>query len=297
MSEQTRFTTALATFDSAVRALPGDRLGAATPCAGWDVRALLNHVVGEDRWAVELLAGRSIADVGGSLDGDLLGEDPFAAWAAASAAAAAAVEAAGPDAVVGLSAGPTPVAEYLRQLAADHLVHAWDLATAVGVNLRLDAGLVAAVAEWFAPVEETYRSYGMVAPRPPLARDAEPQARLLAMFGRSEALATVERFQAAFDDKDVDAVMACMTGDCVFESTAPPDGERHAGAGAVRAAWEKFFAGTTEEHRIVAEERFDAGDRVAVRWRYDWPDGHVRGVDLFVVRGGLVAEKLAYVKG
>jgi hypothetical protein len=34
-----------------------------------------------------------------------------------------------------------------------------------------------------------------------------------------------------------------------------------------------------------------------VRWRYAWGDGHVRGVDVFRVRGGLVAEKLSYVKG
>ena len=38
-------------------------------------------------------------------------------------------------------------------------------------------------------------------------------------------------------------------------------------------------------------------DRVVQTWRYDWGDGHVRGVDLFVVRDGLVAEKRSYVKG
>jgi hypothetical protein len=36
---------------------------------------------------------------------------------------------------------------------------------------------------------------------------------------------------------------------------------------------------------------------VVARWRYEWGDGHVRGVDVFRVRDGLVAEKLAYVKG
>jgi hypothetical protein len=33
------------------------------------------------------------------------------------------------------------------------------------------------------------------------------------------------------------------------------------------------------------------------RWRYDWGDGHVRGVDVIRVRDGQIAESLAYVKG
>jgi hypothetical protein len=42
---------------------------------------------------------------------------------------------------------------------------------------------------------------------------------------------------------------------------------------------------------------FVTGDRVLTRWRYDWGDGHVRGVDVIRVRDGKVAEKLSYVKG
>jgi hypothetical protein len=64
----------------------------------------------------------------------------------------------------------------------------------------------------------------------------------------------------------------------------------------VRAAWETLFA-TTPQGAFSSEEIFAAGDRVVVRWRYSWGDGHVRGIDVFTVRDGLVAEKLAYVKG
>ncbi|SNT25815.1 TIGR03086 family protein [Asanoa hainanensis] len=290
------YTRAVSVFDGVLRAVPADRQAAPTPCAGWDVRALVNHVVGEDLWAAELLAGRTIAGVGTAFDGDLLGDAPLETWSVAAEAAGKALADVADDAVVALSAGPTPVDEYLRQLAADHLVHAWDLATAAGTNLRLDSDLVAAVSRWFAPVEDAYRVHGMIGPRPLVPADAEPQELLLAMFGRSEALAAAERFGAAFDTRDVNAVMAAMTGDCVFESTAPPGGERHSGADAVRAAWQRFFA-EAGEHRFTTEETIVAGDRVVVRWRYDWPAGHVRGVDLLRVRGGLVAEKLAYVKG
>jgi ketosteroid isomerase-like protein len=252
--------------------------------------------VGEDRWAAERLAGRTIADVGDRLDGDLLGGDPAAAWDAASAAAQGAAGAAKDDDTVALSAGPTALDEYLRQLAADHIVHAWDLATATGTNLRIEEDLLDAVTAWFAPVRRDYRAHGLVGPRPPLTEPAEPQALLLAMFGRSEALAAVERFGDAFDAKDVDAIMANMTVDCVFESTSPPDGDRHRGADAVRAAWHRFFE-SAGDHRFTTESRIAAGDQVIVTWRYDWAGGHVRGVDLFRVRGGLVAEKAAYVKG
>jgi ketosteroid isomerase-like protein len=110
------------------------------------------------------------------------------------------------------------------------------------------------------------------------------------------ATLAVERFQRAFDAQDVDAVMAAMTPDCVFEDTAPPDGTRHVGPAAVRAAWQALFD-ASPEGVFTVEETVAAGDRVIARWRYDWGDGHVRGVDVFRVRDGLVAEKLAYVKG
>lgn len=110
------------------------------------------------------------------------------------------------------------------------------------------------------------------------------------------ALAAVARFNAAFDARDVDAVMAAMTPDCVFEDTSPPDGRRHSGQAAVRAAWEEFFA-ASPDGVFTSEEVIAAGDRVVARWRYDWGAGHVRGVDVFTVRDGRVAEKLAYVKG
>ena len=106
----------------------------------------------------------------------------------------------------------------------------------------------------------------------------------------------VERFAAAFDAKDVDAIMAAMTPDCVFEDTAPPDGTRHVGTEAVRTAWKNLFT-TSPDGVFTTEEVIDAGDRVVTRWRYDFDGGHVRGVDVFRVRDGLVAEKFSYVKG
>src|SRR3954471_23121168 len=108
----------------------------------------------------------------------------------------------------------------------------------------------------------------------------------------SDALAAVERFDKAFCARDVDAVMAAMTPDCVFEDTTPPDGGRHTGADAVRAAWATLFA-ASPHGAFSTEEMIEAGDRVVTRWHYDFGTGHIRGVDVFTVRDGLVAAKFA----
>jgi len=108
---------------------------------------------------------------------------------------------------------------------------------------------------------------------------------------------TVNAFNEAFGRHDVDAVMQLMTDDCIFENTLPPpDGERFVGQTDVRKFWQQFFDGTPHA-RFEAEEMVVAGDRAVVRWRFDWGDGHVRGIDLIKVRDGKVAEKLSYVKG
>ncbi len=171
-------------FVARVRAIGTDQWEQTTPCREWNVRELVNHVVGEDRWTVPLLEGATIADVGDSLDGDLLGADPLAATGAAADAAVAAVRTAVPTAMkVHLSYGDEDVEEYVRQLAADHLIHGWDVAAAVGGERRLDPELVAEVAGWFAERESLYRDAGMIDAVVEGVGD-DPQDRLLAAFGR-----------------------------------------------------------------------------------------------------------------
>jgi uncharacterized protein (TIGR03086 family) len=292
---------ALASFDQRVRAVRPHQWRHPTPCADWSVRELVNHVVNENLWTPPLLAGRTIAEVGDRFDGDLLGDDPATAWAASAAEAGEAAAAPGaPAATAHLSFGDVPGEVYLRQLFADLLIHGWDLARATGGSEALDQELVAECADWFTGEEAAYRGAGLIAPRPALGDDAGPQDRLLAAFGRDPSpdtpLAVLRRFTEAFGARDVDGVMAVMTEDCVFESTAAPDGRRYEGQAAVRGVWEELF-GATPDARFDVEEGVLAGDRGTYRWRYDWGTGHVRGVDIFRVRAGKVAEKLSYVKG
>jgi ketosteroid isomerase-like protein len=92
-----------------------------------------------------------------------------------------------------------------------------------------------------------------------------------------------------------------LTDDTVFEDTSPPpDGRRIEGKAAVLEFWRQWFSHNTEAV-FDAEEVIVSGDRAVVRWVYRKPRNgqpwHLRGVDIFTVRGERVAAKLAYVKG
>lgn len=125
---------------------------------------------------------------------------------------------------------------------------------------------------------------------------------MMADVETAATLDVVRRFDESFGRHDANGVMALMTEDCVFENTCPPpDGERHVGQAAVRRFWERFFR-ETPSAAFETEEVFAAGSRCVARWVYRWRNadgspGHVRGVDVFRVRDGRVAEKLSYVKG
>ncbi|HSN76515.1 MAG TPA: nuclear transport factor 2 family protein [Anaerolineae bacterium] len=116
------------------------------------------------------------------------------------------------------------------------------------------------------------------------------------------AMRVVMEFNDAFNRHDVPAMMALMSEDCVFENTSPvPDGTVYQGKAAVTEFWQGFFRASPQAH-IQIEEIFGLGWRFVMRWRYDWVDatgeqGHVRGVDIFTVKNGLISEKLSYVKG
>lgn len=117
----------------------------------------------------------------------------------------------------------------------------------------------------------------------------------------NDGSAVVREFHDAWNRHDLDGVMALVTDDCVFENThPPPDGARYAGKQEVKAVWQKFFASNPDAF-FETEEIFATGDRCVLRWRYvktkEGKPWHLRGVDIFTVKGGKVAAKLSYVKG
>ncbi len=172
-------------FDKRVHAVTGDQWNSSTPCTEWNVRDLVNHIVNEDRWVAPLMVGKTIADVGDSLDGDLLGDDPKRAWDEARDGALSSVEQ--PDAlgrVVHLSFGDTRADVYLVQLAVDHAIHAWDLARATGGDERIDPDLVEFAYLGLEPQVEEWRKAGIFADEVEVPEGADRLTQLLAIAGR-----------------------------------------------------------------------------------------------------------------
>ena len=90
---------------------------------------------------------------------------------------------------IALSYGTVPAAEYLRQVAADHLVHAWDMAQGIGLARSCRTTSSSEVSRWFAGAEDAYRAAGAIGPRVAVGDDADPQTQLLARFGRQRTTA------------------------------------------------------------------------------------------------------------
>lgn len=172
-------------FDRRMRSLRDVDLGLPTPCSEWDVRALVNHVVYEVKWAPPLLAGEHYSADNDRFAGDVLGSDAPGAWAAALAEDLRAVGAPGAlEGEVTLSYGRTPAAGYVAELSVDLLIHAWDLARAIGADDALDPDLVAHCYEMSKPREQEMKRSGLFGEFVTPPADADPQTRLLAVFGR-----------------------------------------------------------------------------------------------------------------
>jgi uncharacterized protein (TIGR03086 family) len=167
---------------------PAD-LGAATPCASWDVRALVNHFVGTARWwgAVVVAGGADADDAAG--DADYAAGDFVAAYEESIRLAVAAFAAEGAlERTVRLPFGDFPGA-VLRDLAAtEQFVHGWDLARAIGYSADLDSELAARLLGGARlAITDAYRGpdgqalFGPAVEAPPAAGPAD---QLAAFLGR-----------------------------------------------------------------------------------------------------------------
>ncbi|MEV0701862.1 TIGR03086 family metal-binding protein [Saccharopolyspora sp. NPDC050389] len=177
---------AMAEFDARVERIGAEQWDAPTPCTRWSVRDLLGHLVSEQLWAPWLLDGATLDEVGDRFDGDVLGADPVGTWREAAAAARRAWDEPGATSgEVNVTGGVIPAQDYGWQMTLDLAVHAWDLARGIGADDRLDPALVTAVHTVFAPQIPAWADMGIFAPPRPVAADADEQAKLLALLGRS----------------------------------------------------------------------------------------------------------------
>ena len=189
MEDFEAFERAVAATAEVVKGVRSDQLPAPTPCAEWSVGDLVNHLVGTLWLADGLFADRPPRHApapGGLPAADLLGGDPPAAYAEAAAAALAAAGAG--DALVRthatpLGAMPGPLLAGFTTL--DIAVHGWDLATATGQRIDLDADLADRLLGFAQQTlaDEASRA-GRIGPAVPVGADAPLVHRLVGYLGR-----------------------------------------------------------------------------------------------------------------
>ena len=163
---------------------PGDWANP-TPCAGWDVRALVNHIVGGNRRYVMLLHGASAEDTNSTRDLDHLGGDPVTAFlTTATELEAAFTEAGALGRSVDHRFGKRTGAQLLALRVIDITVYGWDLAQALGIDDNLDPTAIDYSLAHAHEVERL-RAHGVFAtPTAPVSPSASPQERLLHLTGR-----------------------------------------------------------------------------------------------------------------
>jgi uncharacterized protein (TIGR03086 family) len=172
-------------FGNLVRQVRDEQWNAPTPCRDWDVRRLVNHVTVEQLWAPDVMAGKTIEEVGDRYAGDQLGSDPVATWDSAAAGARAAFSE--PDALLGrvhLSYGDAAASHYCGEMTIDLVVHAWDLARAIGADEQWDPELIGYALEQ-GEARGDQSATGFFDPPVPVSPDADPLTRMLALYGRT----------------------------------------------------------------------------------------------------------------
>ncbi len=153
---------------------------APSPCADWDARAVVEHVIGFH----DVLLLRPFGTKPSRPRDDVIARWAVTVEAVLATLASPAVRD-GQTEVPGM--GTTPVAALLGPLTTDVLIHTWDLSRAVGVEVPLDAELCALAYESGLAGAAQRQASGMFGPPVPVPDDAGVTARMLGVYGRDPA--------------------------------------------------------------------------------------------------------------
>lgn len=166
--------------------MPKDFATSGAPDRPITLREVINYHAYDDAWVPDMLAGRTMDEVGQeAFKGDLLGDDPKGHFAAiVDKACAAAQGLSASERTVHCSFGDFPAREYLWQINSFRGLRAHDIAKVIGTDTRLPDALVQGLWEELSPHAEEWRAIGIFGPKVEVPSDAPLQDRLLALTGR-----------------------------------------------------------------------------------------------------------------
>jgi uncharacterized protein (TIGR03086 family) len=175
-------------FDTVIASVPDDKWDAPSACADWTVRDVAGHVIwGQEQmrhWATGQTYTHMEGAPGAPHPGQMAGDDPVATWRAARAACQEALTEDALARTVSITGiGDTPLAAVVTLLVTDHLVHAWDIGHALGLDVQLDADLIPGSFAWARA--NIVRMPGFFGPEVAVPPDADEQTRWLAFLGRA----------------------------------------------------------------------------------------------------------------
>ena len=159
--------------------------GLATPCEDWDVRQLVNHVLGGNVRYTMLLHGSTPEEVNATRSVDHVGDDALASFDRSASEVVGAFEEPGAlERTVHHPAGDRSGLDLLWLRVADWTVHGWDLARAIGVDEQLDPDLVASLLRRLSEHGTGLPTGGYFAPVADTSDAMSDQQQLLALVGR-----------------------------------------------------------------------------------------------------------------
>jgi uncharacterized protein (TIGR03086 family) len=168
-----------------VENIPGNQWEKMSVDSEWTVKDLINHLTSESLWVPELLEGKTIAEVGGKYDGDVLGDDPKSAFKNALEKSTQAFFTEGAmEKTVHLSYGDFTGKSYCGDMATDLLIHGWDVAVSTGQKDNLPEDLVQAVWDLVEPNLKGIQESGMFGAPVEVDENSDLQTKLLAVLGR-----------------------------------------------------------------------------------------------------------------
>lgn len=176
--------SAMAIFGRVLLQVDDEDLENETPCEGWNVQALISHVVLGDAAVPLLFAGEPL-DGTMTIDTAILGPNPVATWRGTALAAIEAFRAPGAmeqtvDHPIGARSG-TVVARFRL---VDLLGHAWDLATAIGVEADIPEELADAALDFLYPMVDQLSESQVFGPPIAPPPDSSAVLRFLGLLGR-----------------------------------------------------------------------------------------------------------------